>query len=100
MKSFEDDPDPEANDKVTVHMGPDVKLHECDLAEEDRAKVTFDDPGENVTEWMRCRDGIDKAEIALKGFCDSIGADVTKSRVQELCRELQSLIHTFHGLGD
>lgn len=82
MKKFEDDPDPDAKDKVTI---PTIERL---------------DPGDDVAEWMRCRDGIDKAEIELRGFCDVIGADVTKSRFQELCRELQNMIHTYYNLGD
>jgi hypothetical protein len=90
LKKFEDDPDPDAKDKIRI--GPITEASwPGDLK-----------PGafNEVNEWMRCRDGIDKAEIALKGFCDEIGAEVTKSRITELCRTLQDMIHTHYELGD
>jgi hypothetical protein len=70
---------------------PTMEPVNCDLNE-----VALDE----VDEWFRCRDGIDKAEISLKGFCDEIGADMTKSRISDLCRELQDMLHTHYGLGD
>jgi hypothetical protein len=86
VKTFEDDPDPDATDRVKVNCP--MTLEEADEASNE------------VTEWMRCRDGIDTAEIALKGFCDEIGANMTKGRIQALCRELQDLVHTHYGMGD
>jgi hypothetical protein len=84
---FEDDPDPDAKDRVKMSD----KMFKFSVS---------DEYINGVNEWMRCRDGIDKAEIALKGFCDEIGAEVTKSRIADLCRELQDMIHTHYELGD
>ena len=56
--------------------------------------------GDDVVEWMRCRDGIDTAEIALKGFCQEIGANIIEGKVADICRQLQNLVHTHYGLGD
>ena len=58
------------------------------------------DPSDGVLEWMRCRDGIDTAEIALKGFCQEIGANVTEGQIADICRKLQTLVHSHYGLGD
>lgn len=73
----------------------------CPIQDDDEPWPEEDGGDEDdVNEWMRCRDGIDNAEIALKGFCDEIGADVTKGRIQEICRSLQDLVHTHYGMGD
>jgi hypothetical protein len=53
-----------------------------------------------VTEWIRMRDTIDDAEIALKGICQEIGANFIEGNVAEVCRKLQDLVHQHHGLGD
>jgi hypothetical protein len=118
LKKLEDDPDPDAKDKIRI--GPITEASwpgdlrpgavDPDWSEGDwtlsplkvptKAIEDDPDPDNEVNEWMRCRDGIDKAEIALKGFCDEIGAEVTKSRISELCRTLQDLVHTHYELGD
>lgn len=53
-----------------------------------------------VTEWIRMRDTIDDAEIALKGICQEIGASIIEGKIAAACRNLQDLIHQHHGLGD
>ena len=53
-----------------------------------------------VTEWIRMRDAIDDAEIALKGICQEIGASIIEGQITAACRNLQDLIHQHHGLGD
>jgi hypothetical protein len=93
---FEYNPDAftEAGQDLADTIDADILKNVIALANDDP------DPVNEVNEWMRCRDGIDKAEIALKGFCDEIGAEVTKSRIAELCRTLQDMIHTHYELGD
>jgi len=89
IRTVVDDPFDASGQAIADAIDKDILAEVVEAAEVDE-----------VNEWMRCRDGIDTAEIALKGFCDEIGAEVTKSRITDLCRELQDMIHTHYGLGD
>jgi len=53
-----------------------------------------------VLEWTRVRDGIDDAVIALKGYCDELGATHMADKVQYIYRKLQDIAYTKFNMGD
>ena len=53
-----------------------------------------------VLEWTRVRDGIDDAVIALRGYCDELGATHMEDKVQYIYRKLQDIAYTKFNMGD
>lgn len=79
---------------------PDVEAHHHDIGGQAIADAIDKEIVNEVTEWARMRDGIDDAEIALKGFCQEIGANMLEDKIRTICRKLQDLVYQYHGLGD
>lgn len=66
-----------------------------------RAKGPYEaEVDDDVIEWTRVRDGIDDAVIALKGYCDELGATHMADKVQYIYRKLQDIAYTKFNMGD
>jgi len=88
-------------------MGDMFGLHEGKMVEKciEAGKILDDQPlpdgyMSEVVEWTRVRDGIDDAVIALKGYCDELGASAISDKVQYLYRKLQDIAYTKFNMGD
>ena len=88
-------------------MGDMFGLHEGKMVEKciEAGKILDAQPlpdeyMSDVLEWTRVRDGIDDAVIALKGYCDELGASAISDKVQYLYRKLQDIAYTKFNMGD
>jgi len=83
-------------------MGDMPGLHEGKMVEKciEAGKILDDQYMSEVVEWTRVRDGIDDAVIALKGYCDELGATHMSDKVQYIYRKLQDIAYTKFNMGD
>jgi len=73
----------------------------CPDRNEFRDKGPYEeDVPEDILEWNRVRDGIDDSVIALKGYCDELGATHIADKVQYIYRKLQDIAYTKFNMGD